>query len=188
MGVWQSETSTLIHDPGAPAGERWKVLWFQYLNANLTPYFFDYSWLAMKAAATPEGLATATPVKLFAGFGLQDDGETTVAPVFSPLGGPPAIHLDSDLTQVVYLATFCGDPITTDKYIVGFRCAAPCSMTSATSWEYLGRVLTPTDAANATGHAHVQAPAFVEQAGKVYLVASYCIPMARIEVLHVVRT
>jgi hypothetical protein len=71
QGIWQSETSSLIFDPGAPAGERWKLIWFQYLNADLTSYFLDYSWIAMKTSATPIELATATPVKLFGGFGIQ---------------------------------------------------------------------------------------------------------------------
>ena len=35
-GIWQSETSALIHDPGAAPAQRWKLIWFQYLNANLT--------------------------------------------------------------------------------------------------------------------------------------------------------
>ena len=99
QGIWQNETSSLTYDPAAPADERWKLIWHQYLNANLTSYFVDYGWIAMKTASTPAGLATATPVKLFAGAGLQADNVISTAPVFSPIQGPPAIQLNTDLTQ-----------------------------------------------------------------------------------------
>ena len=71
QGIWQSETSTLIYDPAATPAERWKLIWFQYLNANLTSFFADHSWIAMKTASTPLGLLTATPVKLFGGAGYN---------------------------------------------------------------------------------------------------------------------
>ncbi len=199
QGIWQSETSSLMYDPSAPLAERWKLIWFQYLNANLTSFFADYSWIAMKAAPTPMALATATPVKLFGGVGLQPDSSITGAPVFSPTGGSPAIQLNTDLTQApggadlaelnlcvfaepglhvtnnaVYLAIFCADaatmPIT--EYLVYFRCNSPCDMTSAASWEYLGRLLTPADAQAATGDDHYQAPALVEKNGNTYLIVT----------------
>ncbi len=99
QGIWQSETSSLIYDPSAPVAERWKLIWFQYLNANLTSYFVDHGWIAMKMASTPLGLSTATPVKLFGGVGLQFDGTNTGPPVFSPTGGMPAIQLNTDIAQ-----------------------------------------------------------------------------------------
>lgn len=199
QGIWQSETSSLIYDPSAPIADRWKLIWFQYLNANLTSYFVDHSWIAMKMASTPLGLATATPVKLFGGVGLQSDGSNTGSPVFSPTGGMPAIQLNVDLTQsavganltdlhlcifaepglyatnsAVYLAIFCADattmPIT--EYLDYFRCGSPCNMTSAASWEYLGRLLTPADAQAATADHHFQAPALVEKDGKTYLIVT----------------
>ncbi len=137
QGIWQSETSSLIFDPSAPLAERWKLIWFQYLNANLTSFFVDYGWIAMKMASSPIGLSSATPVKLFGGAGLQPDGSNTGAPVYSPTGGMPAIQLNTDLTRTVgganlaeltlcvfaepglhvtnsalYLAIFCGDAST----------------------------------------------------------------------------
>lgn len=201
QGIWQSETSTLIYDPhpSTPANERWKLIWFQYLNVNLVSYFVDYSWIAMKMASTPLGLATATPVKLFGGIGLQPDNSITGSPVFSPTAGVPAIQLNTDLTRTfgvanladlnlcvfaepglhatnsaVYLAIFCADastnPIT--EYQVYFRCISPCNMTNTASWEYLGRLLTPADAQAATGDDHYQAPALVEKNGKTYLIVT----------------
>lgn len=199
LGIWQSETSSLIYDPSAPPTERWKLIWHQYLNANLTSFFADYGWIAMKTAATPLDLAAAAPVKLFGGAGLQASGSNTGSPVFSPTGGTPAIHLNTDLTQTlggasladldlcifaepglhatsgaVYLAIYCADASTSPvtEYLVYFRCLNPCNMTSAASWEYLGRLLAPADAQAATGHHHYQAPALVEKNGATYLIVT----------------
>ena len=198
-GIWQSETSSLIYDPSAPVGEEWKLIWHQYLHANSTSLFADYAWITMKMASTPLGLDTATPVKLFGGIGLQAQNSITGSPVFSPTTGVPAIQLNTDITQsvgganltdlnacifaepglyatnsAVYLATFCADastvPIT--EYQVSFRCASPCNMTDARSWEYLGRLLTPPDALAATGDHHFQAAALVEKNGKTYLMVT----------------
>jgi hypothetical protein len=199
-GIWQSETSTLRYDPGAPAGERWKLLWFQYLHANQTSYFADYSWIALKMAATPLELATATPIKLFGGAGLQAANTIAGAPAFAPIAGDPAIQLNTNLTRslggadlteltlcifsepglhttasAVYLAIYCADastaPIITE-YLVYFRCNSPCDITAATSWEYVGRLLTPADAAAAGAEHHYQAPALLQQDGKTYLLAT----------------
>ena len=61
-------------------------------------------------------------------------------------------------------------PIT--EYLVYFKCASPCNMTDAASWEYLGRLLTPADAQSATGDDHFQAPALVEKNGTTYLLVT----------------
>ena len=197
-GIWQSETSSLIYDPSAPAGEEWKLIWHQYLHANATSLWADYAWIAMKMASTPLDLDTATPVKLFGGIGLQAQNSITDSPVFSPISSVPAIQLNTDITQAiganltelntcifaepglyatnsaVYLSTFCADvstvPIT--EYQVNFRCTSPCNMTDAGSWEYLGRLLTPADALAATGDHHFQAPALAEKNGKKYLMVT----------------
>lgn len=198
-GIWQSETSSLIYDPSAPLNERWKLVWHQYLHADGTPFYADYGWIAMKMAATPLGLETATAVKLFAGFGLQPDAAIMTAPVYSPTGGAPLIRLNSEITQAqaganltdlsqcifsepglhatsssLYLAIYCADAATTPitEYIVYFICASPCSITSASAWEYAGRILTRADALSATGENHYQAPEIVEKNGKSYLITT----------------
>ncbi len=199
QGIWQSETSSLVYDPSAPVAERRKLIWFQYLNANLTSYFVDHGWITLKMAPTPLGLAAATPVKLFGGVGLQSDGANTGSPVFSPTEGMPAIQLNTDLTQslgganladlnscffaepglqatnsAVYLTIFCADVATlpVSKYLVHFHCGSPCNMASAESWEYVGRLLTSDDARAATGDDHFQAPALVEKNGTTYLIVT----------------
>ncbi len=198
-GIWQSETSSLVYDAGAPANEKWKLIWFQYLHADQTSLYGDYSWIAMKMAATPQGLLTATSVKLFGGAGLQADNDNTAAPLFSPLGTTPALQLNADLTQTsgpvlseldwciflepgllstnstLYMSIYCADastiPSTTKvtEYVVHFSCASPCDITNAASWKYHGRLLTPADAQLATGDHHFQAPALIEKNGKTYL-------------------
>lgn len=200
-GIWQSETSSLVYDahPSTPANERWKLIWFQYFHGDLTSYFADYSWISMKMASTPAGLAAATPVKLFGGAGLQADNTITDSPVFAPIGGVPMIQLNTALTQVgggadvselnlcifaepglhatdsaIYMAIYCADastdPLT--EYLVYFRCNSPCTMATAANWEYLGRLLSPTDAQAATSDHHYQAPAVVEKNGKTYLIVT----------------
>lgn len=203
QGIWQSETSSLIYDPSAPANERWKLVWHQYLNANLTSFFVDYGWIAMRMADSPMALASATTVKLFGGAGLQADSSLTGSPVFSPVGGAPAIQLNTDLSQAavganltdlnlcifaepglyattnaVYLAIYCADASTVmsegkvTEYLEYFRCLSPCNMTNAMSWEYLGRLLTPADAQDATGNHFYQAPAIVEIDSVAYLIVT----------------
>ena len=196
-GIWQSETSSVIYDPGALPGEEWKLIWFQYLNANLTNYFLDYSWIAMKTAATPLGLESATPVKLFGGFGIQSEGGNIGSPVYSPIAGSPAIALNSDLTMAafgeslsdldtcvfaepglaatdsaVYLSIFCIDVSVPEENLLHFKCESPCAMIDAAGWEYLGKLLTPADAAAAVGRDHYQAPAIVQKDGRSYLIAT----------------
>lgn len=68
---WNHEVSTLVRDPSAPAEERWKLVWHRYLEAidpdpAVEPRRFQYGWMAMKAAPTPEGLLHATERTLFA--------------------------------------------------------------------------------------------------------------------------
>ena len=76
--------------------------------------------------------------------------------------------------SAAYLAIFCADtatiPIT--KYLVYFSCSSPCNITSAASWEYFGRLLTPADAQVASSDNHYQAPALVERNGKADLIVT----------------
>jgi hypothetical protein len=174
-GTWQSETSSLVYDANAPAAERWKIIWHQYLRANGTSYFVDYAWIAMKTAATATDLSSATPIKLFSGLHIQPAGEITGAPAYSPIAGPAQIALNSEVTTVInggdtndldncvwaepglladndglHLAINCqyiNDP-NIDAYIVMFSCNNPCDMTQADNWIYKGRVLTPDHAQN----------------------------------------
>jgi len=199
QGIWQSEMSSIVYDISAPINERWKLIWHQYLNADLVSYFVDHGWLSIKMAASPLELATAPTIKLFGAAGLQDDGKNIASPVFSPVGGAPAIQLNTALTKTLgadlnelnfcifvepgfhatnnalYLSMYCADASTVPQtgevtpYIVYFRCNSPCSVDKAPSWEYVGRLLSPTDAQNETGDHFYQAPSIEEKNGRTYL-------------------
>ena len=173
----QSETSTLVHDPG-DASTPWKLLWHQVPWANGSPYFVSYSWIAMKAAATPEALAGALPVALFGGHGLQD------------ALGTPAIALDTtapELSGCVFaepglLASPGALQLTLDCHVLGptatssvvlFECASPCAMAEAASWRYVGRILDAADAqAVGPGYTGFSGTALAEQGGSTYLLAT----------------
>lgn len=198
-GIWQSATSTLLYDPSAPETEQWKLVWSQFLNADLVSYVHNYGWLAMKQAASPMELATAPSVKLFGGYSLQPDNSNTNAPAYSPIGGAPEILLNVDLTQssenaslaglstcgfsdpamhatndAIYLATICTDLAKPpeEQYLAYFRCSSPCNMTEASSWKYLGHLLSPNDFQGAFTKDIFYLPAFTQKEGKTYLLIS----------------
>ncbi|MCA9626821.1 MAG: exo-alpha-sialidase [Myxococcales bacterium] len=61
---WSHEVSALVIDASAPAAERWKLFWHRYLHAEDTDpktedRRFEFGWLALRAAATPEALFDA---------------------------------------------------------------------------------------------------------------------------------
>jgi hypothetical protein len=193
--------TTLPGEPAIPAstpgtgqsaaGERWKLLWFQVLWANNQPYFTDYSWIAMKAAATPADLVAATPVKLFSGYLASSDGEANAAPAYAPIGGPAEIALetrDPELAHCVFaepglVATASGLFLSIDcqsvetsvvPYVTLLSCSYPgCDVTAATNWHYIGRVLAPADAqAVSSQYKGYSASALAEQDGDYYLLAT----------------
>lgn len=53
-GTWNHEVPALVHDPGAPAAEQWKVLWHRYLWVN-GARAFQHGWIALKSAPSPTG-------------------------------------------------------------------------------------------------------------------------------------
>ncbi len=77
QGAWWHEVPTLVHDPDDP-GREWKLYWHKYF-AIPKPYFehpipgvkdnlirvWEYMWIAFKAAASPQELASAKEEALF---------------------------------------------------------------------------------------------------------------------------
>lgn len=197
-GTWQSETSSLVYDANAPASQRWKIIWHQYIKANGTSYFVDYGWIAMKMAASPAELANAPVIKLFGGKFIQAAGEQSGAPAFSPIAGPAQIALDADITNAIsganpseldaciwaepglladsnglHLAINCQylNGPNVDAYIVMFSCNNPCDMTQASNWVYKGRILTPADASN-IGFRNYSAAELSIKGGTYYLMVT----------------
>jgi hypothetical protein len=163
------------------------MLYHQILWVNNYPYFASYSWIALKTASSAAGLATAPPTKLFGGY-LNKSDTTSLTNTNAPIVSAPVIALNNmhaDLAACVfaepsllatsdtlYLALDCqylGTPV--QPYIVMFRCASPCAMTSG--WSYLGRVTTPADAAAiSSSYKSLSAPALTTQGGRYYLITT----------------
>ena len=193
-GTWVNEVSQLIYDPGANATERWKILWHHYLLINNVRHF-EHGWIAMKAASTPEGLAAATEIKLFAGYLYDSANDTAGGTTRSPVGGAPQIQLDTALdpalstcvfsvpgmyttNSAVYLSLLCvhlgniNTPADDNHLIVLLKCGSPCNAASAASWSYLGTALQNSDALAFGFDTGFSASGMFESAGNVYLVAT----------------
>jgi len=69
-GMWHHEVASLLFDPD-DTGKEWKLFWHKYFSADMPagqtrPRIYDHSWIAFKEAASPELLAEAEEVLLFA--------------------------------------------------------------------------------------------------------------------------
>ena len=69
-GTWVSEVSSLVYDKGASTQEKWKLIWHHYLQIN-GDRKFEHGWFGYKTATSPQELAVAQEIKLFAGFGYD---------------------------------------------------------------------------------------------------------------------
>ena len=166
-GRWQSEVSALVFDAQAPAQARWKLFWHQYLNIG-GDRKFKHGWLAYKEAATAEGLASAKPIKLFAGAAYDTVSNDAASWTHSPIAGPPVNWLQKlgkDLAQCVivsepgvlakpdalYLSLTCFRPklfglMGATNSTVLLKCARPCNAAAPDAWAFAGTVLTQADA------------------------------------------
>jgi len=157
---WVSEVSSLIYDPTAAGNARWKLFWHHYL-LNGEERQFQHGWLGYKRASTPEGLRTATEVKLFAGSAYDGINDTTSGPTQSPVGGVPRIRIQNlgapdcvALSEPGAMATSSGIYMAVGCYganqrIILLKCAAPCSIENPASWRIVGTLKSgPFSAAN----------------------------------------
>lgn len=186
-GTWTNEVSQLVYDPGADTAQRWKLLWHHYLLLNNVRHF-DHGWIAMKAASTPEGLAAAPEVKLFAGVTYDVSNDTAGGGSQSPLGGAPKIHLDTALNSALnnclftepgmyatagalYATVQCAkSPV--EHLTVLLKCASPCTAESAASWSYLGTVLNDANATTLGFDTGFSASSMFESGNSVYLIST----------------
>ena len=190
-GTWQNETSTLVYDAHAPREQRWKLFWHQTLWVNDSPRYASYSWIALKMADSPENLAHAPPIKLFTGYMARTAGESSAAPAFSPIPGPPAIQLDKKDPQLgacmfgqpaaisapdgLYLALDCAWLGTRPQlHTVLLRCAYPnCVVTDAANWTVVGRLTEPRDGPKLDArYEGFGGTALAEKNGRYYLIAT----------------
>ncbi len=168
-GTWHNEVSRLVYDPGAKAGEEWKLFWHHYLIQNQlgdpTDYRqFQHGWIAYKAASTPEGLSSATEVKLFGAAGYDSINEIqNNATSRSPLGGPPAIMLntlDTDLNGCLifsepgayargsdlFVSLVCYELGPANNRVILLKISAQDDLSVAGNWEYIGTLFQTADA------------------------------------------
>lgn len=99
-GHWNHETASLVHDPSAPAAERWRVVWHRYLHADdgvpgTDNRRFQYGWYGQRRAATPRDLLTAPEEKLFSGLAYHIDSAIE-AYNDAQVGGAPLHRWDQE--------------------------------------------------------------------------------------------
>ncbi len=194
-GTWMNEVSTLAYDPGAPTNERWKLVWHTFMKINGAPRF-EHSWVAVKMAATPSGLASATATKLFTSFLYDVGNDSASAPTEPPLPMAAAIQIDTAFSQLstcivsepslyatssaLYLALQCeelNDPANmndNDRRIMLMKCASPCDMTDVGSWTFVGDIFDKAASAalEPTYNAGYAAPALAETSSGVHLIVT----------------
>lgn len=163
-GTWVNEVSQLIYDPDAISAEKWKILWHHYLTLNRLPVDdrrrFEHGWIAMRMAATPEGLAAAPEIKLFAGKIYDTGNNVTGTPLVQLDTLDPALNSCAVFTGpgmvaaagALYVSLQCeafdltvSPPAPIDRLIVLLKCANG-SCGSAASWSYQGTVLNKSNA------------------------------------------
>lgn len=147
---WRNEVSAITYDPGAPASERWKVVWHHYLGIGKKRYF-QHSWIALKTAATPEG-PWSSERKLFIGKGYQSfQDDFASAPEV-------AIH---ELDRAVNHCVGFSEPglmATADALYMSLQCGVAPNVGGkakifllqfdhrSEKWRYLGDLVTEDDA------------------------------------------
>jgi hypothetical protein len=190
-GTWQNEASTLVYDAHAPRDQRWKLFWHQALWVGDIPRYAGYSWIALKMADSPESLVRAPSIKLFTGYMAKTAGESSEAPAFSPIPGPPAIQLDKKDPQLgacmfgqpaaisapdgLYLALDCAWLGTRPQlHTVLLRCEYPnCVVTDVASWTVVGRLTEPRDGPQLDErYEGFGGAALAEKNGRYYLIAT----------------
>lgn len=193
-GTWMNEVSTLVYDPGAAVNQRWKLMWQTFMKINGSSRY-EHSWIAMKMASTPEGLLTATAIKLFTSFAYDTGNDSGVSPTAPPITGAAAIQIDTAFAALntcivgepalyatasaLYMAIQCEQfngpgNAHSDRMIFLLKCTSPCNVTSAAAWTYLGEVFRVSDAiaVDANFDGGFAAPAFAQTSNGVFLIVT----------------
>ncbi len=148
--TWRNEVSSIVYDRGAPANERWKVVWHRYLGIGKKRHF-QHSWIGLKTAPSPDGPWSAER-KLFVGKGYKSwDDDFASAPEIK------AHELDSAINHCVGFSE-PGMMATDDALYVSLQCGvAPVIPGEArifllkldhrsNRWSYLGDLVTESEA------------------------------------------
>jgi hypothetical protein len=179
IGTWVHEVSTLVLDPSAPAGERWKLFWHRYMvvdddDPDTDDRLFQHGWIAMRTSPDPSAGFSAER-KLMVGSLYSGDSDAW--------GGPPEIRLNEVFPELadcviftepgtlgaedgIYLALNCFQlpPATDGNRIVLLKL-------DAGGWHLAGTLLSAGDAA-AFGHDRFNAAELYASSGRVFLLAT----------------
>ncbi len=194
-GTWVHEVSSIVYEPNGDPSQRWKLVWSTFLKINGNGQW-EHSCMALKTAATPEGLINPPAVKLFTGFLYNSGNDFPISPTQPPIATPSAIQIDTAIpnlatcivaepglmatSSAVYLSIQCeqfNDPENqndNDRVIFLLKCASPCDMTKVSSWVFLGRLFNQSESVAVEpdyggGYA---APALAEYQGSTYLIVT----------------
>ena len=173
-GTWTNEVSALVHDPGAPASERWKLLWHRYLQINGNRAF-QHGWIGLRTAAAPTGPWSAER-KLFVGLLYDPVNDVTI--------GPPEVQLDqldAELNAVLVF-TEPGMVATAGSLFVALLAGEGTSQNgriillelphASPTWRYRGSFLVNAQDGPALGFHGFSAPALYVQGSTHYLLAT----------------
>lgn len=185
---WSNEVSAIVFDRGATdPNKQWVVVWHRYLNADGVRNF-GFGWIAMKTAATPEGLIDAPEQKLFSALGYYPDGREAynnaiIGPPQVVLSQPGQPGLDGNGTELdgcigftepglvatddaLHVLLLCSD-LPNDPKMVIVKLEH-----SNESWGYTGQLLTPADAASAGPYISFSGGELYEFNNEFFVVAS----------------
>ncbi len=166
-GIWMSEVSRLVYDPGALPAERWKLISLRYPEVG-SARRFEFAWFAYKVAATPEALVDAVEVKLLAGSLADPDLLKFEHAIQAPAFGEPLLSLtDFGLncvpseptlyatTTALYLGFACVNVDTGVGSVELLSCASPCD---PATWQYRGALLDSVRSLQSGGDLGYSAP------------------------------
>lgn len=200
-GTWMSEVSQLLYDPWeTDASKKWKLIWLHYLrldHVTLTAAHedsrrFEHGWIAIKEASGPQGLATATEIKLFAASLYDPENNNTSGNTQSPVGDPPKIFYHTDIDGALNNSAVLTEPgllVTSDGIYMSIvniednsgiyenkiqllkYSRSISGMQDSSNWDYLGTMLTEADAVM-MGYLKFTATELYESNGNTYVIVS----------------
>lgn len=175
-GWWNAEVPSIAYDPTDPVAP-WKLIFHRIFRRDPVPSGEDgnaasHSWLEVHEAAAPTGPWTLV-TRL--GSGLLPPPEHPIDQALNPLDASLAgtlVYSEPGLLAAngrLYLCVSALSPEPPDAFVADVVLLA--SDDHGATWTWLGPLLTTDDAA-ALGYEDFDGAALVEQAGRVFVLAS----------------
>jgi len=176
-GTWHHEVPTLVHDPDDPGGE-WKLFWHKYfsIDRHFIPgpdpitqqrhRILTHSWIMYKRASSPEGLATAEEIKLFATGTAQTKAkynfdDYTGFKGITVYSEPGSLYKDG----VLYVTLSWFSAGKRDQH----RLILLASADHGKTWDYAGVVIDDDDARSLGRYVRFTGSALAEEDGRMFL-------------------